>query len=76
LNEVVHERGGAARRRNQCALELFCLDQKVIRTSRVDEEFNDTGEQLATYINQLIEEADDGRSEEQGASGPQQDQHA
>jgi hypothetical protein len=43
----------------------------------MDEEFNDAGEQLATYINQLIEEADDdGRPEEQEAAGSQQDQHA
>jgi hypothetical protein len=43
----------------------------------VDEDFNDAGEQLAMYINQLIEEADDdGRPEEQGSAGSQQDQHA
>jgi hypothetical protein len=43
----------------------------------VDEDFNDAGEQLAMYINQLIEEADDdGRPEEQGSAGSQQDQYA
>lgn len=52
------------------------------RTAGVDEDFSDAGEQLATYINRLIDnqlsddEAENGRSEEQGAGGSQQDQYA
>jgi hypothetical protein len=42
----------------------------------MEDDFTDAGEQLEKRINRMLEEDDDGRPEEQGTAGSQQDQHA
>jgi hypothetical protein len=51
---LVWQVSGARNKSQSC---MFCTHQTAYGTPCVDEDFNDAGEQLAIYINQLIRAA-------------------